>query len=51
MTPMMEAARGQEPDEQECFRISAPSATARTGSAEFLRPGITKNQVTAHSDG
>ncbi len=49
MTPMMEARAVKNIDEQECFRIvGAIGDAAHWETMNFLKPGLTENQVTAH---
>ena len=48
MTPMMEAASIKSVDEQKACAWSARSATrCTTRSSNFLKPGMTENQVAA----
>jgi len=49
MTPMMEARAIKNVDEQECLRIvGAIGDAAHWETMEYLKPGRTENQVTAH---
>ncbi|HEY5624469.1 MAG TPA: Xaa-Pro peptidase family protein [Gammaproteobacteria bacterium] len=49
MSPMMEARAVKNVDEQECFRIvGAIGDAAHWETMNFLKPGLTENQVTAH---
>jgi Xaa-Pro dipeptidase len=49
MTPMMEARAVKNVDEQECLRIvGAIGDGAHWETMNFLKPGITENQVTAY---
>ncbi len=49
MSPMMEARAVKNVDEQECFRIvGAIGDAAHWETMNFLKPGVTENQVTAH---
>ena len=49
MSPMMEARAVKNIDEQECFRIvGAIGDAAHWETMNFLKPGLTENQVTAH---
>ncbi len=49
MTPMMEARAVKSPDEQNCSRIVGSICDAlHYEMTQFLRPGLTENQVAAH---
>ena len=49
MTPMMEARAIKNVDEQECMRmVGAIGDAAHWECMNFLKPGLTENQVTAH---
>ena len=47
MTPMMEARAVKSPDEQNCSRIGS-ICDAPLRDVQFIRPGLTENQVAAH---
>ena len=49
MTPMMEARAVKSPDEQNCSRIVGSICDAlHYEMSQWLRPGLTENQVAAH---